>query len=96
MNLLPTLVTVVNIGSFNYEISKGKGKVPKEYMDSHGKLDVEHTPDNDIRRKATKQYKSQPSNYADIVNAGGEKDIAAWRSVVNSGEELIVYRDFSE
>ncbi len=64
------------------------------YSGSHIKLDVEHTPDNDIRRKATEQYKSQPSNYADIVNAGGEKDIAAWQKVVASGREKEVYRDF--
>ena len=94
MDLLPTLVTVANTESFNYGIPGGKGKVSSMYRDSHIKLDVEHTPDNDIRRKATKQYKSQPSNYADIVNAGGEKDIVAWQKVVASGREKEVYRDF--
>ncbi len=91
---LSELAPVANTESFNYGIPSGKGKVSSMYRGSHIKLDVEHTPNNDIRRKATKQYKSQPSNYADIVNAGGEKDIAAWQKIVASGKEQEVYRDF--
>ena len=95
---LAELQEVANTESFNYGIPYGVYHVPAGYRGSHRRLDVEQPRDSDIRRQS-KQYWVYPHDYdqggpfAEIVAAGDDADVTAWRDVP-AKERPQVYGDF--
>lgn len=89
---------VADTESFNYGIPYGVYHVPARCRGTHRHLDVDQPRDSEIRRQA-KQYWVYPHDYdrggkfAEIVAAGGDADVTAWRGVLLADRPM-VYADF--
>lgn len=89
---------VVNTGSFNYGLPKGKWAWLLKFSSSHQRLDIMHPADSQIRRKAIRSSWQTPlsyrqgGNYADLV-VKGQQDIVCWSKVPPS-QKIIAYHEF--
>ena len=94
------LESIANTESFNYGIPHGNYFVYPHLRKTHYYLDVQQPKDSLLRQRAKKIYRSprgyrQGGSFADLIKAGGVKDVKAWQQVPHDFRAE-VYRSFVE